>query len=104
MIVSTLDAVPGRAVERQLGLVSGSTVRAKNVVTDLRAGIRNVIGGELEVYTEMAREAREEALARMIAQARAQGADAVLGVRFNTATLGPGTAEFMVYGTAVVLS
>lgn len=104
MIVTTLDSVPQREVTASLGLVNGSTVRAKNIATDLRAGIRNLVGGELAAYTDLAREAREEALQRMVAQARALGADAVLGVRFNTAALGPGTAEFLVYGTAVTLA
>lgn len=104
MIVTTLEAIPHREVTASLGLVNGSTVRAKNIATDLRAGLRNLVGGELAVYTEMAREAREEALQRMVAQARSLGADAVLGVRFNTAALGPGTAEFLVYGTAVTLT
>ena len=103
MLLSNLEMVPGRRVAKHLGLVQGSTVRAKHVGKDLFAGLKNIIGGELKAYTELLQESREEAMARMVKQAEAAGANAVLNVRFATSSITQGAAEIFAYGTAVVL-
>lgn len=103
MLVSNLEIVPGKRVSKHLGLVQGSTVRAKHVGKDLMAGLKNIVGGELKGYTELLKEAREEATERMAKQAEAIGANAVLNVRFTTSSITQGSAELLAYGTAVVL-
>jgi uncharacterized protein YbjQ (UPF0145 family) len=103
MMVSNLEIVPGRRVVKHLGLVQGSTVRAKHVGKDLLAGLKNIVGGELKSYTELLLEARQEATERMVEQAEAVGANAVLNVRFSTSSITQGAAELLAYGTAVVL-
>jgi uncharacterized protein YbjQ (UPF0145 family) len=103
MMVSNLEIVPGRRVVKHLGLVQGSTVRAKHVGKDLLAGLKNIVGGELKGYTELLLEARKEATERMMEQAEAVGANAVLNVRFSTSSITQGAAELLAYGTAVVL-
>lgn len=104
MLTSTLDSVPGRRVTEYLGLVQGSTVRAKHLGRDIMAGLKELVGGELRGYTELLNEAREEAMARMCAAAANLGADAVLSIRFGTANVGSKAAEILVYGTAVRLA
>jgi uncharacterized protein YbjQ (UPF0145 family) len=104
MLLSNLDVVPGRPVVAHLGLVQGSTVRAKHAGKDLLASVKNVFGGELRAYTELLQESRDEALARMVAQAEALEADAVLNIRFSTASVTQGAAEILAYGTAVRLA
>jgi len=103
MLLSSLEVVPGRRVTKHLGLVQGSTVRAKHVGKDLFAGLKNIIGGELKAYTELLQESREEAVARMVKQAEATGANAVLNIRFATSSITQGAAEILAYGTAVTL-
>ena len=103
MIVTNIEIIPGKRVSRHLGMVTGSTVRSKHVGKDLLAGLKNIFGGELTAYTELMQESREEALQRMIAQAKAIGANAVINVRFATSSITVGAAELFVYGTAVVL-
>lgn len=103
MILVTTETVPGREIEKALGMVRGNTVRAKHVGRDIMAALRNLVGGEVTEYSEMMTEARNEALNRMIAQAESQDADAVVGIRFVTAQIGAGTAELVAYGTAVRL-
>jgi uncharacterized protein YbjQ (UPF0145 family) len=103
MLVSNLEIVPGKRVIKHLGLVQGSTVRSKHVGKDILAGLKNIVGGELKGYTELLQEAREEATQRMIQQAQAIGANAVLNVRFSTSSITQGAAELLAYGTAVVL-
>lgn len=103
MLLSNLELVPGRRIARHLGLVQGSTVRAKHVGKDLFAGLKNIIGGELKAYTELLQESRDEALARMVKQAEAAGANAVLNIRFATSSITAGAAEILAYGTAVTL-
>ncbi|MCP5419579.1 MAG: YbjQ family protein [Gammaproteobacteria bacterium] len=103
MLISNLEIVPGRQVVQHLGLVQGSSVRAKHIGRDIMAGLKNVFGGELKGYTELLQEAREEATQRMIQQAKGIGANAVLNVRFSTSSVAQGAAELFVYGTAVVL-
>ena len=87
MLLSNLELVPGRRIVKHLGLVQGSTVRAKHVGKDFFAGLKNIIGGELKAYTELLQESREEAVQRMVQQAEAAGANAVLNVRFATSSI-----------------
>lgn len=103
MLLSNLEIIPNKRVTKHLGLVQGSTVRAKHVGKDLLAGFKNVLGGELTSYTELMHEAREEATERMIKQANSTGANAILNVRFATSSVAQGAAELFAYGTAVVL-
>jgi uncharacterized protein YbjQ (UPF0145 family) len=103
MMVSNLEIVPGRRVVKHLGLVQGSTVRAKHVGKDLLASLKNIVGGELKSYTHLLLEARKEATERMVEQAESVGANAVLNVRFSTSSITQGAAELLAYGTAVLL-
>ena len=103
MLLSNLELVPGPRVVKHLGLVQGSTVRAKHVGKDLFAGLKNIIGGELKAYTELLKESREEAVERMVKQAESAGANAVLNIRFATSSITQGAAEILAYGTAVTL-
>jgi uncharacterized protein YbjQ (UPF0145 family) len=103
ILLSNLELVPGRRVKTHLGVVQGSTVRAKHAGKDILAGLKNIVGGELKAYTELMQEAREEAVQRMLAQAASVGANAVLNVRFATTSITAGAAEILAYGTAVVL-
>ena len=103
MIVVTTDFVPGYEVTESLGLVRGSTIRAKHVGKDILAGLRTVFGGELKEYTEMLIESRAESMRRMEVQAQKLNADAVINVRFVTSQVMAGAAELLAYGTAVKL-
>jgi uncharacterized protein YbjQ (UPF0145 family) len=103
MLLTNMEIVPGRKITKHLGLVQGSTVRSKHIGRDLMAGFKNVFGGELKGYTELLQESREEATERMVAQAKAIGANAVLNIRFSTSSISQGAAELFAYGTAVVL-
>lgn len=103
MLISNIEVVPGKTIVKHLGMVQGNTVRAKHVGRDIMAGFKNIFGGELKGYTELLSEAREEAMARMIQQAEAIGANAVINVRFSTSSVTAGAAELFAYGTAVVL-
>ena len=103
MIVVTTPDVPGMRVTQTLGLVRGNTIRARHVGRDVMAALRNVAGGEIREYTKMMAEAREQAIDRMVEEAEALGADAVVMVRFMTAEIMRGAAEMMCYGTAVRL-
>lgn len=103
MLITNIEVVPGRRIARHLGLVQGSTVRAKHAGRDILAGLKNIVGGELRAYTELLAESRKEATDRMIEQARSVGANAVLNVRYTTSAITPGAAEILAYGTAVVL-
>lgn len=103
MILTTLETVPGKTIVRHLGLVQGSTVRAKHAGRDMMAGLKNIFGGELKAYTELLHESREEAINRMAEQAKSIGADAVLNIRFSTSSITQGAAELFTYGTAVKL-
>ena len=103
MQLTTLQLVPGKRVVEHYGLVTGSTIRAKHVGRDIMAGLKNIFGGELRGYTELLAEARQEATDRMVAQAQALGANAILNVRFSTSSVTQGAAELYAYGTAVML-
>lgn len=103
MLISNLELIPGRRVVEHLGLVQGSSVRAKHVGRDIMASLKNIFGGELKGYTELLQESREEAMQRLQRQAEAVGANAILNVRFSTSSVAQGAAEIYVYGTAVTL-
>jgi uncharacterized protein YbjQ (UPF0145 family) len=103
MLVTNIEIIPGKRITKHMGLVQGSSVRAKHVGRDIMAGLKNIFGGELKGYTELLQESREEAVSRMVEQARAVGANAVLNVRFSTSSIAAGAAELFAYGTAVVL-
>lgn len=103
MIVSNIEIIPGKRIVQHLGMVQGNTVRAKHVGKDILAGFKNIFGGELVSYTELLQEAREEATDRMVQQAAAIGANAVLNVRYSTSSITAGAAELFAYGTAVIL-
>ncbi len=103
MLISNIELVPGKRVTKHLGLVQGSTVRAKHVGKDIFASIKNIFGGELSSYTNLLQESREEAIERMMEQAEAIGANGVINVRFATSAIAAGASEILAYGTAVVL-
>jgi uncharacterized protein YbjQ (UPF0145 family) len=103
MQITNLETMPGKTIRQHLGLVQGSSVRAKHVGRDIMASLKNLFGGELKGYTELLSESREEAMERMIKQAEATGANAILNVRFSTSSVTQGAAEIYVYGTAVIL-
>ena len=103
MIIVNTDFVPGHQISEALGLVRGSTIRAKHLGKDILAGLRSIVGGEIKEYTEMIMESRNEAVKRMEAKAQELGADAVINVRFVTAQVMAGAAELLAYGTAVKL-
>jgi uncharacterized protein YbjQ (UPF0145 family) len=104
LLITNCETIPGRDITSMLGLVSGSTVRAKHIGKDILAGFKSIVGGELKGYTELMVESRNDALARMMQQASELGANAVLNVRFTTSSLSQGAAELMAYGTAVVVA
>lgn len=101
MILCNTETLPGKTIIEQLGLVQGSTVRAKHLGRDIMAGLKNIVGGELVGYTELLEDARKEATARMIEDAKAKGANAIVNVRFSTTSVTQGAAELFAYGTAV---
>jgi len=101
LIVVTTEQIEGKRITETLGLVRGSTIRARHVGRDIMAGLRNIVGGEVKDYTVMLAQAREEALQRMIEQAEKMGANAIVGTRFVTSMVMGGAAEMVAYGTAV---
>ena len=103
MELTNLETFPGKTIVRHLGLVQGSTVRSKHAGKDILAGLKNFVGGELKSYTELLNESRQEAIDRMVQQAQAVGANAVINIRFSTSNITAGAAEVMAYGTAVVV-
>ncbi len=104
MILTTTDYIPGYEITQILGVVRGNTVRAKNVASDFVAGLKNLVGGEVDQYTRLLTEAREQALMRMVKQAENLGADAVINIRFTTSAVMQGMAEILAYGTAVKIT
>ncbi|MCY4627648.1 MAG: YbjQ family protein [Acidobacteria bacterium] len=103
MIVSTTNEVPGAEVAVVLGIARGNTIRTRHLGRDLMAGLKGVVGGEVESYTKLMAESREQAIARMIEHAEALGADAIVGMRVATSVLMTTAAEILAYGTAVKL-
>ena len=100
MILVTTEGINGRELE-MLGLVKGSTIQTVNAVRDIGAGLKTLVGGELTKYNEMMNNARALATKRMVEEADAMGADAIVGVRYSSASVMQGAAEVMAYGTAV---
>lgn len=103
MIIVTTDFVQGRQVAEMLGIVKGSTIRAKHLGKDIMAGLRSLVGGEIKEYSEMLMEARNESVHRLRDAAEQMGADAVINVRFMTSSVMSGASEMLAYGTAVKL-
>ena len=103
VIISNTENIPGRTIVEFYGVVTGNTVRAKHIGRDIMAGLKNIVGGEIEEYTELQAHAREQALQRLTADAHRLNADAVVNVRFTTAMIMQGAAEILAYGTAVKL-
>lgn len=104
MFITNIDYVPGLKITEHYGLVSGSTVRAKHFGKDFLANLKNLVGGEIKGYTELLEEARDQAIERMILQAEDFGANAIVNIRFSTASVAQGAAEIYVYGTALKVS
>jgi uncharacterized protein YbjQ (UPF0145 family) len=103
MILSASPEVAGHRVARHLGLVYGNTIRARHVGKDILAVLKNLVGGEIEEYTKLMAESREQAIDRMVAAAAARGANAVVNVRFSTSYIMASASEILVFGDAVVL-
>ena len=103
MITTTTETIPNKEITEILGIARGSTVRAKSVASDFMAGLKNFVGGELDEYTRLQGQSREQALQRMINDAEKLGADAVVNVRLTTSTITQGASEILAYGTAVKL-
>lgn len=103
MIITTTNQIPGKNIAEILGLVKGSSARARHMGRDIIAVAKNIVGGEVSEYTELIGESREQALDRMKAEAEKIGADAVVGLRFSSATISQGVSEILAYGTAVKL-
>jgi uncharacterized protein YbjQ (UPF0145 family) len=103
MMLTPAPTVAGHRVARSLGLVYGNTIRARHVGKDILAALKNLVGGEIQEYTKLMAESREQAVDRMVAQAKARGANAVLNVRFSTSYIMTNASEILVYGEAVVV-
>jgi uncharacterized protein YbjQ (UPF0145 family) len=103
MMIVTTDLIPGKKVVRTLGLVRGNTIRARHVGKDILAGLKGLVGGEIAEYTKMVAESREQCLDRLSEEAEAMGANAVVGLKFTTASMMQGAAELLAYGTAVLV-
>jgi uncharacterized protein YbjQ (UPF0145 family) len=103
MILSTCETVPGREIRENLGVVKGNTIRARHVGSDILAGLKNLVGGEISEYTKLMAESREQAIDRMVEAALSLGADAIVGIRMTTSMVMTHAAEILIYGTAVRL-
>ncbi len=103
MIITTSSQVEGKTIARTLGLVKGSTIRARHLGRDIMAGLRGMVGGEITEYTKMMAEAREQAIQRMVEDAEKQGANAIVSMRFTTSMVMQSASEILAYGTGVVL-
>jgi uncharacterized protein YbjQ (UPF0145 family) len=104
MIVTTTENIPGKQIVQVLGISRGSTVRARNVGRDIFAGFKNLVGGEISEYTQLQADSREQAMERMIQDAKKMGADAIVNIRFATSMITQGASEILAYGTAVKLA
>ena len=103
MMLSTTDTIAGKTIVKHLGLVRGNTIRARHLGKDILAGLRNLVGGEIAEYTKLMGESREQAMDRMIEEAKRLGANAIVGLRFSTSEVMNHAAEILVYGTAVLV-
>lgn len=103
MIISTTDSIPNREIIEVLGIVRGNSVRARNIGRDIFAGLKNIIGGEIDEYTKLLDQSRDQAMERMLMDAARVNADAIVNVRFTTSMVMEATSEILAYGTAVKL-
>ena len=103
MIILTIENVPGKEIKEVKGLVKGSTVRCKNIGRDTTASFKNLVGGEMSGYNDMLTEARQIAIGRMVDEAEAMGANAIIGMKLMSSAVAAGAAEMVAYGTAVVM-
>lgn len=103
MLVLTIENVPGKEIKEIKGLVKGSTVRCKNIGRDITASFKNLVDGEMTGYNEMLIEARQIAIGRMVDEAEAMGANAIVGMKLMSSAVAAGAAEMVAYGTAVVI-
>lgn len=103
MILSSMETIPDKKVIKSLGIAKGNTIRARNIGKDILAVFKNIIGGEIEEYTKLIAEAREQAVDRMIADAERMGANAIINVRFSTSYIMQNASEILAYGTAVIV-
>jgi len=101
IMVVTSEQITGKRITHHLGLVRGNTIRARHIGKDILAGLRNIVGGEIHEYTKLMAESREQAMDRMLDEATALGANAIVSVRFTTSMISQGAAELLVFGTAV---
>ncbi len=102
MMIVTSSHIVGQKIVKTLGMVKGNTIRARSIGKDILAGLKTLVGGEIEEYTKLMAEAREQALDRLEAEAESIGASAVVDVRFSTSEVMNAAAEILVYGTAVI--
>ena len=103
MIITTSGQIEGKTIAKTVGLVKGSTIRARHLGKDIMAGLRGMVGGEITEYTKMMAEAREQAIQRMVEDAEKQGANAIVSMRFTTSMVMQSASEILAYGTGVVL-
>jgi uncharacterized protein YbjQ (UPF0145 family) len=103
MLLATTDTIPGKTITQCFGLVRGNTIRGRHVGKDILAALRNLVGGEIAEYTKLLGESREQAIDRMIEEAKKLGANAIVGIRFSTSEVATHAAEILAYGTAVVV-
>jgi uncharacterized protein YbjQ (UPF0145 family) len=103
MLIVTSDEIPGKRIVKVLGMVRGNTIRARHIGRDIVASLRNITGGEIVEYTKMIAESREQAIDRMTSEAESLGANAIVALRFTTASMMDNAAELLAYGTAVVV-
>ena len=103
MIILTIENVPGKEIKEVKGLVKGSTVRCKNIGRDITASFKNLVGGEMSGYNDMLTEGRQIAIGRMVDEAEAMGANAIIGMKLMSSAVAAGAAEMVAYGTAVVV-
>lgn len=103
MIVTTSSLIPGKEIKQSFGVVRGNTVRARHVGKDIIAGLKTIVGGEIQEYTKLMAESREQSVDRMIEEAKVLGANAIVDTRFATSYIMSNVAEILVYGTAVII-
>ncbi len=103
ILITSSEFIANHEIKQHLGLVRGNTIRARHIGKDILAVLRNIVGGEIHEYTKLMAESREQALDRMLDEARELGANAVIGVRFSTSVIAGGAAELLAYGTAVII-
>ncbi len=103
MIITTSDTIPGKEIKETIGLVQGQIVQSKHIGSDIAAGFKNIVGGEIKGYTDMVNKARKAAVDRLIEAAKKEGADAVICFRYSSSTVAASASEILAYGTAVKL-